>query len=97
MLIDDVKAFTGYVVAGKKNCPRCVEAVSILTDSGQDFMYVDVSDPEAESVLVFLKESLGAREVPQIKTPEGTWVAGGVVGLKEHLESDDAGRELLLG
>lgn len=75
---------THYIVLGKKNCPYCTSAVSLLESKQLSYDYIDIEGHD--NVRTFIKETLGVTSVPQIFTH-----VGGFSHLKEMLDNNTYG------
>lgn len=56
---------SNIIVYTKDYCPYCVKAKNLLTQKGQDFTEIDVTQDTAQFE-VMLEKSGGAKTVPQI-------------------------------
>jgi glutaredoxin len=74
-----------YLVLGRQNCPYCDKAKAKLEESGENFIYIDITSGDCIVDAVwknFLVEDVKVKTVPQIFK----LVEGGYTGLlKEPL------------
>ena len=73
-----------YIILGKPLCSGCEQAKDELNSKGEQFLYIDIMQPEHSEHLMFVKQTLRRTSVPQIRTPDGRWI-GGIDELRKHL------------
>ena len=83
-----------YNLITKSSCPFCQEAISLLKDRGEQYIYTDMEN--CEEALEKAKEQTGYKTVPIIweasvgdeQFPKVKFI-GGCDDLKEHFEGQD--------
>jgi glutaredoxin len=55
-----------YLVLGKPECSYCDDAIDLLAESGEEYIYFDVTDTKNARLKEILTVELGLSKVPQI-------------------------------